>query len=168
MSQNYQQPFNPSYATPQVALASSQLMNRMNSYYPQNYGYPQTNSSEILKFVNSIDSAKDYYLPPNSQVVLFDKNQQRFYLKETDASGAPSIRAYDFFEVDDTPQINPNVDYITRQEFEEWKKNYESIISKTNATESDKPVVSNTTNKSDSVLSKTTTESKKSESTAQF
>lgn len=156
MSQNYQ-PFNSSYATPQVALANSQLMNRMQTYYPQNYGYPQ-NNSEILKFVNSIESAKDYFLPPNSQVVLFDKNQQRFYLKETDASGAQSIRAYDFFEADDTSQTNPNVDYITRQEFEEWKKNYESIISETKTTESDKSVVSD---KSDSVLSKT-------DSTTQF
>lgn len=116
-------------------LAMTQTANRFQPMYPQqnysysqDYGYPQ-NRSGGLKFVNSKESAEAYYLPPNSQDILFDKNRPRFYIKETDASGAQNIHAYDFFEVDDTPQ--PNAEYVTRQEFDEWKKNYEPTISTT-------------------------------------
>lgn len=132
---NYQ-PFNSPYETA-TNLQMTPAMNRFPSMYPQpNYGYPQ-NRGGFLKFVNGRESAEAYYLPPNSQDVLFDKNKPRFYMKETDASGAQSICVYEFFKVNDTPQTSLNTDYVTRQEFEEWKKNYESTISTTTTTKSE-------------------------------
>lgn len=124
-------------------------MNRFQSLYPQNYGYTQNynysqNREGVLKFVNGKENVEAYYLPPNSQDVFFDKNKPRFYIKKVDASGTQNVYEYDFYEVEDTTQNASNADYITRQEFEEWKKNYEPTIS-TTATTTTEPTTKSTT-----------------------
>lgn len=120
MYQNYQQ-FNP-YA-PQMALANSQLIGRMQSMYP-------AERQDNIQFVNGRQSAEAYFMPPNSKVILMDQDLPRFYLKETDASGMAKITTYDFHEVEDNSAVvQPNADYLTRKEFEEWKAMYESLIS---------------------------------------
>ena len=55
---------------------------------------PQNQSG--IKFVNGIDSAKQYYMPPNAQEILMDQNQDIFYIKRTDASGQYTIQSYSF------------------------------------------------------------------------
>lgn len=85
-----------------------------------------------LQFVNGIESAQMYQMPPNSKQILMDSNRARFYLKETDASGMARVTAYDFAEAkDDSPQT----DYVTRAEFEELRSQYESVVAAINATE---------------------------------
>lgn len=89
--------------------------------------YRQMNSFDSLQFVNGKESAENYIMPPNSKVILMDQNIPRFYLKETDATGMAKITAYDFTEAVDKPVQN---DYITREEFNEWRSQYESSVSK--------------------------------------
>lgn len=88
--------------------------------------YRQMNSFDSLQFVNGRESAENYIMPPNSKVILMDQNIPRFYLKETDATGMAKITAYDFTEAVDKPAQN---DYITREEFNEWRSKYESSVS---------------------------------------
>lgn len=88
--------------------------------------YRQMNSFDSLQFVNGKESAENYIMPPNSKVILMDQNIPRFYLKETDATGMAKITAYDFTEAVDKPTQN---DYITREEFNEWRSKYESSVS---------------------------------------
>lgn len=88
----------------------------------------QTNE---LQFVNGIESAQMYQMPPNSKQILMDSNRARFYLKETDASGMARVTAYDFAEAKDDP---PQTDYVTRAEFEELRSHYESVVAALNAT----------------------------------
>lgn len=83
-----------------------------------------------LQFVNGIESAQMYQMPPNSKQILMDSNRARFYLKETDASGMAKVTAYDFTEARDDA---PSVDYVTRKEFEELRSQYESIAQKLSA-----------------------------------
>lgn len=95
--------------------------------YPyQAQQYPFQQPREDLKFVNGIDSAMAYPMPPNSKVLLMDQNISRFYIKQTDASGMPSIKAYDFVEA-----AEKQTEYLTREEFEERMAKYESAIQKT-------------------------------------
>lgn len=83
-----------------------------------------------LQFVNGIESAQMYQMPPNSKQILMDSNRARFYLKETDASGMAKVTAYDFAEAkDDSPQTG----YVTRAEFEELRSQYESIVATLNS-----------------------------------
>lgn len=84
---------------------------------PQQYQQPQG-----LQFVNGIESAQLYQLPPNSKQILMDKELARFYLVETDASGQKSVKAYDFAEA--KPQATQ---YVTVEQFEEVKQGYESL-----------------------------------------
>lgn len=98
--------------------------------------YRQMNSFDSLQFVNGKESAENYIMPPNSKVILMDQNIPRFYLKETDATGMAKITAYDFTEAVDKPVQN---DYITREEFNEWRSQYESSVSK--QTKSNEPAV---------------------------
>lgn len=54
-----------------------------------------------------------------------DSNKDIFYLKETDINGISTISEYSFQKVE--PQTADN--YITKDEFNKWKEQYESIIS---------------------------------------
>lgn len=46
-----------------------------------------------LKIVNGRSSAEQYFMYPNSRVLFMDSNCDRFYIKETDASGMAKISA---------------------------------------------------------------------------
>lgn len=85
------------------------------NYQPNRYQPPQND----IQFVNGKSSAESFMMPPNSRMILMDSELPRFYLKEVDASGLFKISTYEFQEVKDPEPISG--DYITRQEFEEWK-----------------------------------------------
>ena len=101
------------------------------SLIPQNQYYnPQMNNQQIfpqeqpqnLIRVNGIDGAKAYQMNANSTVALFDSNEDIMYIKNTDGSGFPSIRMFKFEEVNETTKSEEKQDYISRKEFEEFKK----------------------------------------------
>ena len=45
-----------------------------------------------------------------------------YYVKSTDGAGFPSIRTFEFTEVKENSEIEKQVDYISREEFEQFKK----------------------------------------------
>lgn len=101
------------------------------SLIPQNQYYnPQMNNQQIfpqeqpqnLIRVNGIDGAKAYQMPANSTVALFDCNEDIMYIKTTDGAGFPSIRMFKFEEVNEITKSEEKQDYISRKEFEEFKK----------------------------------------------
>ena len=83
-----------------------------------NYNAPP----QTLQRVNGIDGAKAYQLGANSTVALFDSNEDLMYIKSTDGAGFPSIRTFSFTEVKEQNKPMQQVDYISREEFEEFKK----------------------------------------------
>lgn len=95
----------------------------MYNFYPSVPFQTQSNvfptQTEQIQYVNGKQSAESYQLAPNSSVILMDSEKARFYLKKTDASGATTIKAYDFKEAaDDKP-----TEYVTKDEFEKFKAN---------------------------------------------
>lgn len=101
------------------------------SLMPQNQFYPQSmNNQQIIPQeqpqnlirVNGIDGAKAYQMPANSTVSLFDSNEDIMYIKNTDGAGFPSIRMFRFEEIKETTKSEEKQDYISREEFEEFKK----------------------------------------------
>ena len=91
-----------------------------NQYYNQQ-NYPQEQTQNLIR-VNGIDGAKTYQMPANSTVALFDSNEDIMYIKTTDGAGFPSIRTFNFVEIKQNEKSSVNQDYISRQEFEEFKK----------------------------------------------
>ena len=91
-----------------------------------------------LLWVSGEVGAKSYLVAPNSTVLLMDSDAQRFYLKSADNAGMPSLRIFEYSEVTNLPQNAPqapNTDfkeldgkYVTREEYEGLKRQYESIM----------------------------------------
>lgn len=94
-----------------------------------NYQSPYLSQpTQNIQYVNGRQSAESYQMPANSSVILMDSNKARFYMKQTDASGMATVRAYDFKEVEE----NKAPEYVTKSEFETFKaemkgENHESV-----------------------------------------
>lgn len=101
------------------------LMPQQNQYYNQQMNnqqfLPQIQTQNLIR-VNGIEGAKAYQMSANSIVSLFDANDDIMYIKSTDGAGFPSIRTFSFTEVKEENKPAQQVDYISREEFEEFKK----------------------------------------------
>ena len=100
------------------------LLDQNQYYNPQMNNqqiYPQIQTQNLIR-VNGIEGAKAYQMSANSIVSLFDANDDIMYIKSTDGAGFPSIRTFSFTEVKEQNKPIQQVDYISREEFEEFKK----------------------------------------------
>ena len=116
-------------------------------YYNQpmnNQLFPQQITQNLIR-VNGIEGAKAYQMSANSTVALFDTNEDIMYVKTTDGAGFPIIRTFSFTEIKEDTRATQNTDYISRQEFEDFKKelmnNDKQFIQET-----DKPINKSTNN----------------------
>lgn len=68
-------------------------------------------------------------VPAGHRVLLMDADDAVFYVKETDMRGLSVVQAYTFTEqmAASTPT------YVTQDQFDELKANYESIVAQLNA-----------------------------------
>lgn len=88
-----------------------------NPYQPTSYYQQLRQQPQGIQYVNNRQSAEAYQLAPNSSVILMDANLSRFYMKQTDASGMATLKAYDFKEAkEEKPE-----EYVTKAEFEKFK-----------------------------------------------
>ncbi len=68
--------------------------------------------------------AKSYIVAPNTTVILLDSETPgRMYIKSTNQAGMPSMKAYEYTEVSQTPQTVPRADdmqkqFVTRAEYD--------------------------------------------------
>jgi len=97
-----------SYYPPMQSPMQSPLIAQAPQIVPQ---------QQNIQYVNDRQSAESYQMSPNSSVILMDANLSRFYMKQTDASGQATIKAYDFKEVAKEKPI----EYVTKAEFEAYK-----------------------------------------------
>ena len=87
----------------------------------QNY-LPQQQIQNI-QYVNGKSSAEAYQMPANSSVILMDSGRARFYMKQTDASGVATVKAYDFKEAEEEKPA----EYVTKSEFEQFKAQMKGV-----------------------------------------
>lgn len=107
---------------------------------------PQVNQG--LLWVQGEAGAKSYLVAPNTTVLLMDSEASRFYLKSTDGAGMPNLRTFEYTEVSqNAPQalnsrdFNFDDKYVTRDEYEALKSQYEDITEKLNSIQNaNKPV----------------------------
>ena len=113
-----------------------------NSYFPQNYyqganmpyNAPQMQSNAPAQQNNQItwvqgeSAAKAFPVGSGNSVLLMDSEDSVFYIKSTDQSGMPQpLRVFDYKErtaqhTGATGTNSPAVEYVTRKEFDEFKK----------------------------------------------
>lgn len=98
-----------------------------NPYYQNPYMGSNNNSNAII-WVQGESGAKAYPVQPGNSIALFDSENDRFFIKTTDASGMPlPLRIFNYAEQKDNNSIsnaihvedfNPG-NYVTRKEFDE-------------------------------------------------
>lgn len=98
-------------------------------YQPQNYqNSPSFSQNTNITFVNGIEGAKAVQLSPNSNVLLMDSDNSKFYVKSTDNLGVPKITSYSFTEDTNLPvaSLTPanlgELGVVTTEEFTEVTK----------------------------------------------
>ena len=135
--------YNPNFYNPFSSNAfQNPYNNAMNNQNIQNMP-SYTNNSELIR-VTGIDGAKAYQMNANSVVALFDNNEDIMYIKSTDGANFPTIKTFKFtpYEVSES---TPNTDFISRQEFENFKQEVKSYAEQFISAE---PTAKSTKNKS--------------------
>lgn len=97
-----------------------------NPYFAQQMAYQYQQSQQIqgVKFVKDLQEAQTCSIPLGTKALFMNQNENIFYLKENDFNGVSSVTAYKFEEI--KPHSDEN--YITREEFEKWKEEYEQSV----------------------------------------
>lgn len=98
---------------------------QFNSYQPWPVYQPYAQQQGIagVRFVSGIEEARSVGIPYGGRALFMDANEDVFYIKETDWAGASTIETYKFEKVEP-----PKPDYVSRTEFEELKRAYESAV----------------------------------------
>ena len=117
--------FNPYYQNPYypqpmpdnlMQMRQQQMMQPAPPPVPQN---PVATGG--VQWVSSEQEARGYLIAPNSAVALWDSTAPTVYLKQSDASGKPTLKIYDLVERAETapnaPQ-KPGMEFVTRKEFD--------------------------------------------------
>lgn len=92
-----------------------------NPNYQNNYFAQKDDGG--LNWVQGEAAAKSYLVQPGRSVLLMDSEKSVFYIKSADASGMPlPLRIFDYTErtaqTPAAPAVSPNVEYVTKEEFE--------------------------------------------------
>ena len=117
--------FNPYYQNPYypqpmpdnlMQMRQQQMMQPAPPPVPQN---PVATGG--VQWVSSEQEARGYLIAPNSAVALWDSTAPTVYLKQSDASGKPTLKIYDLVERAETAPNAPQkqgVEFVTREEFD--------------------------------------------------
>lgn len=100
MFNNFQQ--NPSFNNYLQYNSYTANLAQQNANYNNQSFQAQTN----ITFVNGIKGAKDFQLRQNSNVLLMDSDNYKFYVKSTDNLGIANISSYSFVEYKNLPVEN--------------------------------------------------------------
>lgn len=110
-------PYSPNYfQTP----APDQLAQLRQNFQPQ---------TPAIVWVQNEMEAMNYLVAPNSAVTLWDSNSPVVYLKQTDASGKPSMKTYDLVERTQKP-VQQSVEYATKEELNALAAKIEALTTK--------------------------------------
>ena len=99
----------------------------------------QQNGESI--WVQGLEGAKAYMIIPGAEAVLWDSEKPYIYIKTADLQGRPNLQilSYSKSEQADKSSKVPDLsnDFVTKKEFEEFKKQLETKSSEKGAEESD-------------------------------
>lgn len=88
-----------------------------------------------ITFVNGIEGAKAFQLSPNSNALLMDSDNSKFYVKSTDNLGVAKVTSYSFTE-DEVSQASPASSQNSEELLALGKQMYDQLTSKIGELES--------------------------------
>ena len=111
-----------------------QPMYQPNAYPTQtNVGSNQSNTQNLLIWVQGEAAAKSYPIAPNTSVPLFDSEANVIYIKSADMSGMPSIKILDYTVRNNAPHkadIQPVGDFATKDDLASIQKEIDALKAK--------------------------------------
>lgn len=127
---NYYPNLQNPYYNQQMQFNQPQIQQNQDQLY-------QDNNSGII-WVQGEAAAKAYPVLKNNTVALWDSESQTIYIKSVDNSGMPSMRIIEWNDklnqnIKNTQEnivVNNNVDYVTREEFDEMVKKINNLSNK--------------------------------------
>ena len=107
----------------------------------QNYSYGNyysPSSPPQLKqytFVNGLEGAKSFQMPPNQTMLLMDSDNPICYMKTTDTIGQASLRYFKLEEIDENTiklmnQPKPDPNYVLKSDFDKLVAKIDQLINK--------------------------------------
>lgn len=131
---NYNQFYQPPLQDNLAQMRNNQYM-QMPQMQPMQQAQNQQSSNGII-WVQGEEGAKAYMVAPGNSVLLMDSENSAFYIKSSDNSGMPMpLRIFDYVERNakqQTQNIKPNVEYVTRQEFDAFSARINDIMANIN------------------------------------
>lgn len=131
---NYNQFYQPPLQDNLAQMRNNQYM-QIPQMQPMQQTQNQQSSNGII-WVQGEEGAKAYMVAPGNSVLLMDSENSAFYIKSTDNSGMPMpLRIFDYVERNakqQTQNIKPNVEYVTRQEFDALSARINDIMANIN------------------------------------
>jgi hypothetical protein len=144
----YQSP----YGQPPFYNAYANLQNNQQNFPQpqQQVQTPQQPQQQVpiqsnIEYVNGIEGAKALILPPNAQKIVLDSDNTFFYIKTTDMQGKPAVKRFKYIDVDAEQQAKPQrqeqpqVDYVTLQQFTDLLQNFDDLKKEFEKLKSAKP-----------------------------
>lgn len=133
---NYNQFYQPPLQDNLAQMRNNQYM-QMPPMQSMQQAQNQQSSNGII-WVQGEEGAKAYMVAPGNSVLLMDSENSAFYIKSSDNSGMPMpLRIFDYVERNSKAQnnakpIQENVEYVTRQEFEQLSARINDFMNKNN------------------------------------
>ena len=134
---NYNQFYQPTLQDNLAQMRNNQYMQMPQIQPMQSMQQAQNQqSSNGIIWVQGEEGAKAYMVAPGNSVLLMDSENSAFYIKSSDNSGMPMpLRIFDYVERNakqQTQNIKPNVEYVTRQEFDALSARINDIMANIN------------------------------------
>lgn len=99
------------------------------SQVPANQYQGRFQGQTNITFVNGIEGAKAFQLSPNSNALLMDSDNSKFYVKSTDNLGVAKITSYSFTE-DEISQASQASEQNTGDMLALWQQFSEQVTEK--------------------------------------
>lgn len=103
---------------------------------PVGYQQPQ-NPNPGFVWVQGEAAARSFMVAPGATVLLMDSDSNRFYIKSADPSGMPTMRMFEYTELDPNatrqqPAQDMTTQYVTRDEYNTLANSYQELAEKIN------------------------------------
>ena len=128
----YQSPYGqqPYYNNPYTNVQNNQ-QNFQQQQQQMQSPQPTMQMQSNIEYVNGIEGAKAFILPPNTQKLLLDSDSAFFYIKTTDMQGKPTVKRFKYIDVDaeqsQPKQEQPKVSYVTLEQFTDLLENFDNL-----------------------------------------
>ena len=148
----YQSPYgqqNPYFNNPYANVQNNQQPYQQQQPQMQN-PQPTMQMQSNIEYVNGIEGAKAFILPPNTQKLLLDSDNAFFYIKTTDAQGKPSVRRFRYIDIEAEQQAQAKMQeqqakaqeqplYVTMQQYQEVLDTLDTLRKELDKLKSAKP-----------------------------